>query len=156
MNTRGATARKPESLGAYLTLDHERLENTFTELLQAFRRGDRDHLRDTWTRFDAGLLGHLGAEERYMLPLFRATHPDETRTIQAQHARFRRVLAELGVGVDLGLVNFEVANEFVGALRDHAHMEEALLYRWAERALPPGAQARVREGIEGRSGGERG
>jgi hemerythrin-like domain-containing protein len=150
MTTRSATATKPESLEAYLTLDHERLENTFTELLQAFRRGDRDHLRDTWTRFDSGILGHLGAEERFMLPLFRATHPDAARTIEVQHARFRRVLAELGVGVDLGLVNFEVANEFIGALRNHARMEEAFLYRWAERELPADAQAHVREGIESR------
>ena len=123
------------SLRPLLVRDHERLDALFVQLLEAFREGDWDEVRAMWTRFDAGLSAHLGAEERYLLPLFAREEPGEAARLVVEHAAFRRALAELGVGVDLHAVSLEVASSFVESLRAHARREDRLFYRWAERRV---------------------
>jgi hypothetical protein len=143
-----ATSRPTTTrLHEFLKLDHERIDHLLEDLLQVFARGDADALRDAWTRFEAGLQGHLVAEERYMLPLLRASHPAEADALTAQHEGFRRALAELGVGTDLRLVKLDVAQDLVRDLREHAAREEAFLYDWADRELGPEARDLVRGAV---------
>jgi len=142
----GDSARRVGGLRTLLVRDHERLEALFAQLLDGFREGDRDELRELWTRFDAGLLAHLAAEERYLMPLFERVQPGEAAALLAEHATFRRTLEELGVGVDLHTVKLNVAQAFVDLLRAHAQREDRLLYRWAEREVgEPGQEAMARE-----------
>ena len=141
----GDPARRA-GLRTLLGRDHERLEALFIQLLDGFREGDPDELRELWTRFDAGLLAHLAAEERYLMPLFERAQPGEAATLLAEHAVFRRTLDELGMGVDLHAVNLDIAQAFVALLRAHAHRENQLLYRWAEREVgKPDQEAVARE-----------
>jgi hypothetical protein len=130
-----AAAGRAGSVRALLSGDHRRLEGIFVQLLDAFSEGDPAELREMWSRFEAGLLAHLAAEERHLLPEFERVEPDEAAALLADHTAFRRALDELGVGVDLRLVKLDVARGFVQALRVHARREDRLLYRWAEGAL---------------------
>lgn len=141
-----ARAERPTTrLQEFLRLDHARLHQSFDQLLGAFRSDDAESLRDAWSRFEAGLYGHLEAEERFLIPLFRAAHPREAEALLTQHAVFRRALADLGVGIDLKLVKLDMAEDLVAALRAHADREEHLLYDWADRELGPAAHDRVAE-----------
>ena len=134
---------KPESLRAFLTRDHQRLEVLFGHLLEEFGEGHRDGVREMWTRFDTGLSSHIKAEERYLLPEFEKVQPAEAAALRADHAFFRKTLAELGLGVDLDMVSLDVAEEFVKALRAHARKEDDLLYRWAQAEIGEAGQIRI-------------
>jgi hemerythrin-like domain-containing protein len=141
-------ARRP-GLRILLVRDHERLERLFVKLLDAFREGDPADLRAMWSRFETGLSAHLAAEERYLMPLFARVEPGEAAALLAEHGGFRRKLNDLGVGVDLHAVKLDVAQEFVEALRAHAHREDRLLYRWAERELEQSGQEAVERELGG-------
>lgn len=125
-----------------LRQDHEWLEQQFEKLLGAFRANAQTELRTLWSELDVGLSSHLEAEEKYVLPALRAVDPSEVDALIEQHNEIRRLLVELGVGVDLHVVRDEVATAFVQALRTHASRENKLLYQWAERNLnAPARQA---------------
>lgn len=122
--------------GELLRRDHARLDALFTELLDQFAEGNQHQMRAAWTDLDAGLTSHLDLEDRRILPLFAEVDSEEARALGAEHVRIRRLLAELGVGVDLHLVRLDSAREFIDSLRAHAQREDQLLYRWADRELP--------------------
>lgn len=128
-------AEVPAGLQKFLLLDHERLANIFRGLIEAFGAGELGGMREAWSRFETGLTGHLEAEERYMLPLFRLQHRAEAEEIAAEHVSIRRTLADLAVGVDLHVVSLEMAKALVASLGQHAAREEKLLYAWAQREL---------------------
>jgi hemerythrin-like domain-containing protein len=152
----GESPGRAGSLRALLRGDHQRLEELFVQLLEAFHESDWDELREMWSRFDAGLSAHLAAEERQLLPLFERVEPGEAAALLADHARFRRTLDDLGVGVDLHLVKLDAAQGFVEALRAHADREDQLLYRWADRALPESGQEAVARELDRGTPAERG
>ena len=123
--------------GELLRRDHARLDALFTELLDQFAEGNQRQMRAAWTDLDAGLTSHLDLEDRRILPLLAKVDPGEARALGAEHVRIRRLLAELGVGLDLHLVQLDRVREFIDLLRAHARREDQLLYRWADRELPP-------------------
>jgi hemerythrin-like domain-containing protein len=139
------------SLRWVLTRDHERLERLFEELCAAFDADARADAAVLWTEFDAALRVHMDLEERFILPAFSATEPHEAAALLDEHERIRAQLDELGVGVDLHLLRAEVVSEFTAALRRHAERENALMYRWADHALPSwqrdAVSERVRRGL---------
>jgi hemerythrin-like domain-containing protein len=144
-----AAGQQARSLRDFLLGDHARLDELFSELLDEFREGDRDEVRSMWARFEEGLLGHFTAEERYLLPLYDKAEPGEAERLLSEHASFRRTLEELGVGVDLGVVNVDVAKAFVDRLRGHARREDHLLYRWAEREVGAAGRKAVTRDLGG-------
>lgn len=138
-----ADERHTGSVRPLLVRDHERLDALFVALLETFLERDPNDVRAMWTRFDLSLSAHFDAEERYLLPLFGRVDPDEAAGLLAQHAVFRRSLDELGVGVDLHAVSLNVARGFIEGLRAHAHREEKLFYRWADRLVDDSGQEAV-------------
>ena len=133
-------APNPQEL---LHSDHAGLEALFEELLEEFADGHQREIRSTWTEFERRLLVHFDAEERFILPLFERVNPEETAAVRAEHAQIRKLLGDLGVGVDLHLVRLELARELIDFLRAHAQREEVLLYRWAARELDATARVAV-------------
>ena len=123
------------STGDRLLHDHARLDALFVELLDQFAEGNRRAVRAAWAQLDDGLAAHMAAEERHLLPLFEKIDLRETLALKAEHVSIRRMLAELGVGIDLDLVQPDLARAFIATLRAHARREDELLYRWANRRL---------------------
>ena len=142
-------AQRARSVRDFLLGDHERLEALFVATLDEFRAGDPDEVRRMWSRFEKGLLGHFAAEERHLLPLYDQAQPGEAAALLAEHAAFRRILEELGVGVDLHVVKLAVAQGLIDGLRAHARREDHLLYLWAERELEGSRQKAVARELGG-------
>lgn len=115
--------------------DHQRLEEIFARLLDAFKADDRELCASSWTAFEAGLLAHLEAEEKFLIPALARSSERDARAILAEHRHIRERLAELGVGVDLHIVRLDAARAFIDELRAHADHEEALMYRWGDLHL---------------------
>ncbi len=129
-----AGAARSDSLYTFMTANHARLEKVFDRLLDAMAVGSPD-ARELWTDLDLGLLAHMEAEERYVIPAFATVDRAAARELLDDHAQIRAQLLELGVALDLHHLRFETSQEFVRILRTHAAREDNLLYRWADTRL---------------------
>jgi hemerythrin-like domain-containing protein len=121
----------------HLLGDHRRLEVIFKQVLAAVAAGDQEGLALAWSDFEAGLLTHLDAEEKYLIPALLKASTRDARAIVTEHQHIRTRLAELGAAVDLHTLRFETAKGFIDELRAHARREDAILYRWADDSLDP-------------------
>lgn len=113
---------------------HEHLNELFGQLLDALACSAPD-ARDLWTELDHGLLAHMEAEERFVLPAFARIDAQEALVLIHEHGKIREQLLELGVAVDLHCIRLEQSREFIATLRAHADREDKLLYRWADARL---------------------
>lgn len=119
------------TLGERLIADHERLEELFEELLANVHCGDCAVMTETWATFEHALLGHLGFEERLLLPDFAVGHPTAARAIVAEHAMIREEIDLLWVELQLHVLREARVQAFVELLREHAARETTTLYPWA-------------------------
>jgi hemerythrin HHE cation binding domain-containing protein len=116
--------------------EHAALDRALNQIACIADGGDGDELHRAWGELEPLLLRHLAFEERELFPAVEAVHPDWTREFRRDHAEIRRLLAELGVRVDLHALRKQELDELVAALRAHAEEEDATVYRWAEEAAP--------------------
>jgi hypothetical protein len=138
-----AAVAESDSLYTFMTSNHARLEILFERLLDAMAVGAPE-ARELWTQLDHGLLAHMEAEERYVIPAFATVDRSAAREILADHAEIRAQLLELGVAMDLHHLRFETSQEFIRILRSHAAREDNLLYRWADTRLDARLQGSAR------------
>lgn len=115
--------------------DHARLDREMRALVDVVEGGPYEDIRERWARFDAGLRAHFDTEERFFLPALEGAHPVEAARVRAEHDRFRRTLAELGIAADLSSLRLDEVRRFLDDLEAHAAWESDTLYPWAEEAL---------------------
>ncbi|MFW6049563.1 MAG: hemerythrin domain-containing protein [Myxococcota bacterium] len=127
-----------------LCADHERLDRLFQELQDAVEGADQPTLQQIWARFEGGLMAHLEAEEKYLLPVIEEKSPEVVTEVRAEHAQIRKLVAELGVTTELHQLRREVADGLVQALRDHAAYEDRTLYRRADELMTDEGRSSVR------------
>jgi hypothetical protein len=138
-----AQLRERSSLDLFLTHSHEHLRDVFTRLLAAMEVNARDETRKLWNELERGLLSHMEAEERYVLPAFAHVDKGESLALLREHGLIREQLFLLGIAVDLHYIRYESSLEFADLLARHAEREEKLLYRWADESVAAGLAARV-------------
>ena len=148
-----ASSLRNAGLRGELSRDHERLDQLFSDLRAAFDADAREDAARLWGELDRGLSAHLEFEERHVLPAFRAVDSAEGDRLLREHDLIRHRLTELGVAVDLHTVRAEIVADFIALLRAHAHGEDDLLYRWAERELPASTQEKFLPASAGRAPG---
>lgn len=112
--------------------DHARIEALYEALMDAVRVDAREAVLQLWAVLERSLLGHMDAEERWVLPAFARVDPVEAAALIEEHGKLRSRLADLGVGVELHAIPEGVATGFAEVLRAHARRENALLHRWIE------------------------
>jgi hemerythrin superfamily protein len=120
---------------AFMHGSHETLERLAARLVAALAADDRIEIQTLWPEIERKLLAHLEAEERFVLPAFARTDEKEAIELIRQHGKFRELLLELGVAVDLHYARLPRFQLFLAMLREHAQREEALMYRWASERL---------------------
>lgn len=127
-----------------MTVSHTELRALLAQLLDAMAANARGDIATLWNELDHGLLTHMEAEERFVLPRFAHVDGAEARGLVREHGQIREELLELGVAVDLHHLRFERSEHFGQLLLAHAAREERLLYRWADEQLGPDAIETVR------------
>jgi hemerythrin-like domain-containing protein len=130
-----------------MTRSHHDLRELLTRLLAAMEANARDDVRSLWTELDHGLLAHMEAEERFVLPAFAHVDQEEARELLREHGVLRDELLKLGIAVDLHSVRYEWSREFAAALERHAEREDRLLYRWADEQIGPEVIERVKQHV---------
>lgn len=129
-NSPSPTPRTHSTLYVYMTRSHDYLRELLQRLLAAMA-ADAPDVRALWNQLDHGLLAHMEAEERFVLPAFARVDADEARALLREHGKLREELFELGIAVDLHYIRYDRSAAFFELLRRHAGREENLLYRWA-------------------------
>lgn len=147
MDAHTESPRAQSSLYLYLTRSHTYLRELLSRLLAAMAANARDDVRTLWNELDHGLLSHMEAEERFVLPVFARLDPEEARALLREHGKIREQLLLLGVAVDLHYVRYEASRELATLLERHASREGSLLYRWAEEGLAPELVARLKSHV---------
>ena len=132
---RVAWLRLMRQLADRFAKDHERLELLLRQLAESAACAESSKLCEVWTDFETCLTRHLEAEERYLLPLVEAAHPAEVAAIREDHLAIRRLVAELGVRVDLHAVSEPAVTDLLRLLHEHASSEERALYGWADQVV---------------------
>jgi iron-sulfur cluster repair protein YtfE (RIC family) len=126
-----AATEPVELLRAIEPRHHERIERLLGELRHEAYGEDPRALCAAWARLDRELQAHLCDEESYILPEFARAHPDDARAILADHAELRRLVAAIGVDVELHAVRAPTIEELAERLQQHARREDAVMYPWA-------------------------
>jgi hypothetical protein len=121
------TDRVHSPLYVFMTRSHRDLRDLLTRLLAAMEANARDDVRSLWTELDHGLLAHMEAEERFVLPTFAHVDREEARALLREHGVLRDELLKLGIAVDLHYARYEWSREFAVVLERHAEREERLL-----------------------------
>ena len=136
----GMTADTMGPIHARLAMDHHDLEVLLEQLICAYETDDREIAAGAYAALEHMLAAHLEAEEQLLFPDFAREEPDEVRRLREDHRRIRMRVEELGIGVDLHATRIGAIRELVQLLRAHAARENALLYRWADRAAADRAE----------------
>lgn len=134
-------------LYVYMVRSHTYLRELLAQIIAAMDANEREQVDELWTKLDHGLLAHMEAEERYVLPVFAHIDPTEARELLREHGALREELLELGIAVDLHCARCERSRDFADLLMRHAGREEALLYRWADQHLKPTMIEQVRQHV---------
>ena len=116
---------------------HEQLRDLVTRLLAAMQANARADVMTLWNELEHKLLGHMEAEERFVLPAFAHVDYGEAAELLRDHGLIRENLLELGIAVDLHYIRYKRSQDFIDLLLRHAEREERLLYRWADDRLSP-------------------
>lgn len=121
-----------------LLATHSEIEALLQQLCDEGEGNAQPELQHTWDELERKLLLHLAEEELYLFPALTRDDPDEVAALERDHADFRRLLAELGVGIELHTVRLETLEQLRKRLNEHARREDDKLYRWAAASPEPG------------------
>lgn len=139
-----ATTEPPQvSLWSFMIENHRHLNKLFQRVLLAFEANDVD-AGVVWTELEHGVLSHMDAEERFVLPAFARVDRDEAHALLRQHGRIREQLLELGIALDLHHLRVSQSRDLIATLQAHAIREDHLLYRWADARLDASVAAAAR------------
>jgi hypothetical protein len=139
------TATNSPPIGQILDQHHREIEEACLGLLGAGPTDERSELVRPWREIGHKLYNHMMAEEHFLFPAYQHDEPENAQQLREQHARLRELAFEIGVAVELQTIRMEQLQAFVAALRAHGRLEEASLYRWADRHVPDDARHRMHD-----------
>lgn len=125
--------------------DHRRIDVLGDQLLNLVHVGDAVAADRTYGDLERVILAHLEIEERHLLPLIERDRAEDAAIIRADHDKIRKLLGELGVGLELHAIREEVLEALSAFLKAHALREEGLLYKLAGEKLEEGPLAMILE-----------
>lgn len=117
----------------HLHEDHAAFDARFDDLCERARCGDWRVVDEVWDGFVDDIEAHLEFEEDMVFPRLRGTGPAGAALAErliGQHGEIRRLLAELGVQIQLHRADESIIVALVAGLREHATIESELLYPW--------------------------
>lgn len=136
------------SVADMLDKNHHELEALLRCLAEDVDAPSFGALQATWTAFEASMMRHLDAEERYLLPLLEASHPKLVARARFDHARIRNLITALGVTVELHSARKPAILELIELLRAHSKFEEENIYPVAGSRASVAVEHRISETLK--------
>lgn len=142
-----ASATIFDTVTAYLSWDHDRLDALLESVRSYAENGDWEHARGTYAEFQRGLDRHIHLEEEILFPLFdaRSGMTGPTSVMREEHKLIRGVLVIIGTAVAQGdiLGVRDALAALAAVLPPHNEKEEQVLYPTTDRVLPEGERTRL-------------
>ena len=130
-------------VGLHMAEDHRELEALLKRLADDAQAPECEALHLTWCELESRLLGHMAAEEHYLLPLIETSHPAQAARTFTEHDEIRRQVSELGVAIELHSVRQPAIDGLIRTLQAHAQYEDETLYPLAGDGASPILQQRL-------------
>lgn len=92
MTAAASSPRAQSTLFVYMTRSHACLRDQLAQLLAAMEANSREDVARLWTELDHGLLAHMEAEERFVLPVFAHVDAREAHALLREHGLLREQL----------------------------------------------------------------
>jgi len=128
-----------ESVTAYLSWDHDRLEGLLNEASQKIQAGRLAEAREFYRAFEGGLSRHIRLEEELLFPVFEARMgmAGPTTVMRLEHREIEKAMKIMRDGLESGdPQGFRKGLDFLGTvLPDHNSKEEHILYPTTDQAL---------------------
>ena len=121
--------------------DHRRISTLLETLLAALAASDPPSASKAWKAFEAGLVAHLDAEEKLLIPALLVARERDTRVLVQEHRHIRARVTGLGGGLGLGIMSPSTLLDFMDEMRAHAKTEDRLLYQWGDVHLDDAGRA---------------
>jgi hemerythrin-like domain-containing protein len=142
-----------DSVAAYLSWDHDRLDAILQSVRERVERGEWGEARREYGEFDRGLDRHIRLEEDILFPVFEtrtglANGP--TAVMREEHRPIRAALGVMRDAIarrDAGSFHDGVAG-LLTVLADHNAKEEHVLYPVADRVLPEADRAALAASLQ--------
>lgn len=142
-----ASATLFDTVTAYLSWDHDRLDALLQSVRTWVEGGKWEHARRTFAEFDRGLDRHIRLEEEILFPLFeaRAGMTGPTAVMREEHQLIRGVLAVIGaaIGHADGRGFQDGLAALAAVLPPHNEKEEQVLYPTTDRILPEAERTKL-------------
>jgi hemerythrin-like domain-containing protein len=141
MTTEAAPPRTFDSVTAYLSWDHDRLDAILQPVRAGVQAGEWEAARRDYAPFRDGLDRHIRLEEGILFPIFEertGMTGGPTAVMRAEHQEIRAALGVMGDALgrgDAGLFEDGLAH-LLAVLPAHNVKEEQVLYPTADRILP--------------------
>ena len=137
-----------DSVTAYLSSDHERLDALLQEAGIRVADGRWPDAAESQALFERSMERHIRLEEEIVFPLFEARSgivDGPTAVMRDEHRCMRRALAMMRAGIEAeDPAGFAEALSFLNSVRpDHDAKEERILYPMTDRLLAPRDRATV-------------
>jgi hypothetical protein len=119
---------------AHLRAEHVALDARFADLRARAETDDWRYLDEVWDDLVDDLEAHFLYEEEVILPELRSTRtdgPELATKLCAQHEALRSDLGLIGVQIQLHAVRLSTIDGLLTRLREHAALENRVLYPWA-------------------------
>ena len=139
-----------QSLRAFFTDDHRRIDDKWAEVETAAQAGDVDAETESWRAFQDQLLRHLRMEEEVMFPAFEQatgmTDGGPTFVMRSEHDQMRGLIEQMGAAVDGNDYDelVDLGDTLLMLIQQHNQKEEHMLYPMAEQVLTA-EWAKIRE-----------
>lgn len=118
-----------------LTTQHHHHDVLLDRFVRDVRAGDVALAEIAWEELQRVLTAHMDAEEIYLLPAFDRHDPEEAHALWSEHQALRTLLAEIGVGLAMGLLQTDKIDELERLFWSHTEREHRRLYLWADCML---------------------
>jgi hypothetical protein len=122
----------PATVSDHFLADHERLETLLGSVHSALEANDGDRASRLWADCCSGLMTHLDAEERSLIPPLLQRSQRNARVLVQEHRHIRSRLTELSGAMASRLMRADGLRDFVAELRAHSRSEARLLYQWVD------------------------
>ena len=140
MTTAAAPSQTFDSVTAYLSWDHDRLDAILRSVRASVEAGDWEAARREYGPFADGLDRHIRLEEGILFPVFEertGMAGGPTAVMRVEHCEIRGALETMrdGLGRSDARLFQEGLAQLLGVLPDHNVKEEEVLYPTTDRIL---------------------
>jgi hypothetical protein len=120
------------AVSEHFLADHRRLEALLRNTVSALETNDQVGASGHWAECCSGLLTHMDAEERNLVPALLQRSERDARVLVQEHRHIRSRLTALSAEMASQRIRADSVRDFLDEFHAHSQSEDRLLYQWVD------------------------